>query len=344
ELGNIDTALEVLWIGTEGEMEEVLVPREGYRLVTVSGGGIHGVGIGASLKNMTKLYQGWRKVRSVIDQFNPDAAFFTGGYSNGPVALAAWEKRVPRILYLPDIEPGFAVRWLSKIANVIACTAEESLAYLPENKCRVTGYPIRPQFESVPDPAAARQELGLESDLFTLLVFGGSRGARNINRALQSTLAELLSSMQIIHISGNLDWPQVDAYAQELEHEHLDRYHLFPYLHDEMPLAFSAADLVVSRAGAATLGEYPFFGLPAVLVPYPYAWRYQQVNADYLAQKGAAVRLDDAEMDISLAALILELAQDPKRLTEMSQAMRASGKADAALRIAEIIMSAAGGD
>jgi UDP-N-acetylglucosamine--N-acetylmuramyl-(pentapeptide) pyrophosphoryl-undecaprenol N-acetylglucosamine transferase len=131
------------------------------------------------------------------------------------------------------------------------------------------------------------QALHLDPALPVLLVFGGSKGARSINRALLEALPGLLPEMQVLHISGNLDWPEVEAARSALSTGEAaawaERYHAFPYLHDEMGAALAAADLVVARAGASTLGEFPALGLPAILVPYPHAWRYQKVNADYLA-------------------------------------------------------------
>ena len=139
----------------------------------------------------------------------------------------------------------------------------------------------------------------LDPALKTLLVFGGSRGARNINVATGSQLERLLEAdLQILHITGALDWERTLAQVGELRED--PRYHAFPYLHSDMGLALAAADLAVCRAGASTLAELPQFGLPAILVPYPYAWRYQKVNADYLCERGAGVRLNDEELSEKL--------------------------------------------
>ncbi len=155
----------------------------------------------------------------------------------------------------------------------------------------VTGYPTRPDLRSW-DRQAARKALQLETDLPVLLVFGGSSGARSINRALLASLPGLLEEMQVVHLTGRLDWPEVqaawEAMKETLPDSRVRRYHLYPYLYEEMGAALASADLVLSRAGASILGEFPMFGLPAILVPYPYAWRYQQLNARYLEQHGAS--------------------------------------------------------
>jgi UDP-N-acetylglucosamine--N-acetylmuramyl-(pentapeptide) pyrophosphoryl-undecaprenol N-acetylglucosamine transferase len=125
----------------------------------------------------------------------------------------------------------------------------------------------------------------------------------------------------------------------KLSARHASRYHPFPYLHDEMGAALRSADLAISRAGASSLGEYPAFELPAILVPYPYAWRYQQVNARYLAQRGAALVIEDADLRDHLPDLALELIHDPEKLQAMRQAMRSLARPNAAGAIAGLLFS-----
>jgi UDP-N-acetylglucosamine--N-acetylmuramyl-(pentapeptide) pyrophosphoryl-undecaprenol N-acetylglucosamine transferase len=143
-----------------------------------------------------------------------------------------------------------------------------------------------------------------------------------------------LKRYQVLHLSGQLDWPEVEQARAALPVELQAHYHARPFLH-EMGWALAAADLVVSRAGASTLGEYPLFGLPAVLVPYPHAWRYQKVNADYLVARGAAVRVDDETLAIRLMSEVESLLEDPARLGLMRQAARAAARPGAARRIAD---------
>jgi len=332
------TAAEaVLWVGTAGEMEETLVPRAGYRLETISGGGLHGVGLFTIPRNSLRLARGWVQARRLVRQFRPDVLLMTGGYSNAPVALAAWGRRVPMIIFLPDIEPGLAIKTLSRLATHVACTAEQSKAYLPPGKAVVTGYPVRPDLAPKMSAAEARTAFSLQPDIPTLLVFGGSRGARTINYALMAILKDLLADYQVIHISGQLDWDEVTRRAAELETELSVRYRPFPYLHDEMGQALRAADLLVSRAGAATLGEFPALGVPAILVPYPHAWRYQKVNADYMAAAGAATHLDDKDLTTQLLPTIRQLMNDSAALAQMRAATRALDRPGAARRVADLM-------
>ena len=151
-------------------------------------------------------------------------------------------------------------------------------------------------------------------------------------------LPDLLSEIQVVHISGQLDWPEVEniqaQLADALTPEFANRYHAYAYLHEEMGAALTAADLVISRAGASTLGEYPLFGLPAILVPYPHAWRYQQVNAQYLAQRGGAVVVQDADLPDSILPLVRKLMDQPHHLEKMGAAMRSLANPNAAKDIA----------
>ena len=154
-----------------------------------------------------------------------------------------------------------------------------------------------------------------------VLVLGGSKGAHSINQALQAILPELLRQVQVLHISGNLEWALVEQSRNSLPVELQARYRAYPYLHKEMGAALQAADLVVSRAGASVLGEYPLFGLPAILVPYPYAWRYQRVNAQYLVRQGAAVLLNDADLGEQLLPQMQELLANRERREGMRAAV-----------------------
>jgi UDP-N-acetylglucosamine--N-acetylmuramyl-(pentapeptide) pyrophosphoryl-undecaprenol N-acetylglucosamine transferase len=187
----------------------------------------------------------------------------------------------------------------------------------------------------------ARSFFAFQEQLPVLMVLGGSRGARSINQALVNALPELLKDLQVIHISGNLDWEMVEQFRGGLSTEQLSRYRPYPYLHDEIGAAMALADLVLTRAGASILGELPAFGLPAILVPYPYAWRYQRLNASYLVKRGAAVQLDESQLAGQIIPLVRELLGDKEKLATMSEAMRSLAKPEAATRIATILMNLA---
>ena len=324
--------MDVLWVGSVGGMEEELVKREGIPFEAISAAGIHGVGFKTLPGNLFQLKTGYQESKRILDRFNPDVLFFTGGYVAVPMAIAG--RRIPSLLFVPDIEPGMAIKTIARFANRIAVTTKESQTYFPNQKVIVTGYPTRPQLKmwNVED---ARKKLNLEKDLQVLLVFGGSKGARSINNALLSALPELLPDMQIVHITGTLDWADVQKQRSSMNESLplIERYHIYPYLHEEMGAALSVADLVLSRAGASCLGEFPLFGLPAILVPYPYAWRYQQVNANYLASRGAGIVIKDEDLKRKLIPVVHSVLKDGKHLGRMREAMKRLAKPDAAKEI-----------
>lgn len=332
----LDESAEVLWVGGEGGMEASLVQRAGIAFEAVPAAGVHGVGPRALPGNAWRLMRGMLAARRVLARWRPQVLFFTGGYVGVPVALAG--RRLPKAVYVPDIEPGLALRVLARLADVICVTSERSRSLYPKGRrVVVTGYPTRPELRPQ-DRTQACHTLGLDPRRRVLLVFGGSRGARSINRALWQSLGRVLEVAQVVHITGELDWPEVASARQKLPQAVAADYHPHPYLHETMGAALAAADLAVCRAGASTLGELPLFGLPAVLVPYPHAWRYQRVNAAYLAENGAAVVVEDAELAERLPETVLSLLADDERLKAMGAAARRLARPGAAQVIAAEIV------
>jgi UDP-N-acetylglucosamine--N-acetylmuramyl-(pentapeptide) pyrophosphoryl-undecaprenol N-acetylglucosamine transferase len=159
--------------------------------------------------------------------------------------------------------------------------------------------------------------------------------------AILQDLNALLEKFEVIHLTGDLDWDQVRHQREQLPADLANRYHAMPYLH-EMGAALAAADLVVSRAGASSLGEFPLFGLPAALVPYPYAWRYQKVNAEYLTNRGAAILLEDSHLKEELLNTLVVLIDNPNKLQAMRAAMFELSHPRAAEKIAGVLMELAG--
>ena len=308
--------LDTLWVGGEGGMEEPLVKRQGIQFQAIPAAGVHGVGIAALPRNLATITRGTFAARRILSEFKPDVMFFTGGYVAVPVALAG--RSSPSLLYVPDIEPGMALKSLASMADIIAVTTTESQKFF-NKKVYETGYPVRKDL-ALWDRQTASQHLGISSRSPILLVFGGSKGAHSLNVAVLNNLPALLAKFDVIHISGEQDWDIVQQARTQLPADSTARYHAVPYLH-EMGAALAAADLVVSRAGASTLGEYPLFGLPAVLVPYPHAWRYQKVNADYLSRRGAAVVLANERLNEELLPTISVLMDNPNKLKAMRAAM-----------------------
>ncbi len=333
-------------------MEQAIVEREStlpfraIRAAAVRGRGPLQLAWGANA-----IAAGLRQARRLLREERPAAILGTGGYVCVPLFLAARAARIPTMIYLPDIVPGLAVRALAPIATRVACSFEPSLRWLPRSKTIVTGYPVRPEIAQL-DRETSRAALGLRpvgaDDLPLLLVYGGSRGARSINRAIAQLLDPLLQISEILHICGREgDEVFLDEAAEKLPAELRVRYHLYPYLQGTMPQALAAADLAICRAGASTLAELPAAGLPAVLIPLSQV--HQDENAAYLADRGGAMTVADGEMlgsgapvEGPLFQVVNRLLTDQQERATMAARSRALARLDAADRLAGALLELAG--
>ncbi|TLN01958.1 hypothetical protein FDZ74_15525, partial [bacterium] len=195
-LGNENVT--VLWVGAERGMEAELVQRQGVPFTTIPAAGVHGVGLSALPGNIIKLAKGVLASRRILREFQPDVLLFTGGFVAAPMAVAG--RNLPALLYTPDIEPGMALKFLARYASTIAVTTADSRAYFSaRSRVEVTGYPTRPELTNRAQDEA-RASLTLSSPLPVLLVTGGSKGARSINRAVTANLNELLKVTQVLHL------------------------------------------------------------------------------------------------------------------------------------------------
>ncbi len=316
-------------------MEAQLVTRHALPFAGVSAGGLVGMGPRQAAQHAVSLTKGVLESWNLLRRFRPQVLLATGGYVSSPVILAAWLRRIPSLIYLPDIVPGLAVRALAPLATRVAVTAPVTAPSFGR-KAVVTGYPVRPALYQT-DRAEARRKLGLLPDLPLLLVFGGSRGAHSINVAVGENLETLTEQAQVLHICGTADLPQMQEAQEMLPSGCRNRYRVVPYLHEEMPWAFVAADLAISRAGASVLGELPAAGLPAILVPYPYAARHQEQNARYLADAGAALIIADDDLATALPKVVGQLLRDRQGREEMRKKMRSLDRPNAGAAIAQLL-------
>jgi UDP-N-acetylglucosamine--N-acetylmuramyl-(pentapeptide) pyrophosphoryl-undecaprenol N-acetylglucosamine transferase len=305
----------------------------------VFAGPIVGVNFFRAFLSMILMGIGLLQSIVLLLRYRPQVILFTGGWANVPVALAGWLLRVPMLVYLPDIEPGSTIRVLGRFVQKIATTVPESAQFFREGQTVTTGYPLRSEVSSATRDAAIKH-FKLDPSLKTILVTGGSRGARSINIAIENSLNDLLKeAVQVIHVTGELDWVRSQAAVKGS----LTHYYPFEYLDShEMGLAFAAADIVVGRSGASALGEFPYFGAASILVPYPYAWRYQRVNADWLAERGAGIRMNDEAMVAELLPTLQSLVRDAGRLKTMQDCAKAVYQGDGSANIARELLSLAG--
>ncbi|MCB0134653.1 MAG: glycosyltransferase, partial [Caldilineaceae bacterium] len=320
--GSSPAAVDLLWVGSHDGMEKGLVERAGIAFAGISTGQLRVANPVKVARNVGRMAAGVRQSLAIVDRFRPDVCFVTGGYVCGPVVVACAMRKVPVLIYLPDMSPGYAIRWLSKLATRVAVSFPEAAGWFgglaPAGKAVVTGYPVRSELvAAAQDRRQARQRLAAELSLDLtepdgtalplLLVWGGSSGARVINQATWASLPELLPAAQVLHVVGTRDWPLYEVWQAEdpLPDALQRRYHPVAYLHEAMPLALAAADLSVARAGASTLGEFPVTHLPSILAPL--ASVNQMDNARVLADHGGAVIVEDEELAAKLAPTALAL-------------------------------------
>ena len=329
---------DLLYIGIRGRIDEKIVPAAGIAFRAISAGALRVSSPLTFASNSVRLALGVVQAAWILLRFRPDAVFATGGYASVPVGVAARLLRLPLVVYLPDVAPGWAVRLLSRLATTMTTTSERALAHLPANKTTVVGYPVRDEFWTL-DHAAARARLGLPPGEKVLLVMAGSLGAHKINDAIWQALPRLLDRCHVLHVTGVADRASAIERRAHLTPELRARYDVCGYM-DDMPAALVAADLVVGRSGASTLGELPAAGVPAVLIPGEYEGWSQAPNAEFLQAEGAAIVLRNSEL-ARLAETVIELLADDARLAGMSAAARRLARPDAARDLARVVMEAA---
>jgi UDP-N-acetylglucosamine--N-acetylmuramyl-(pentapeptide) pyrophosphoryl-undecaprenol N-acetylglucosamine transferase len=331
-------AIEFLFAGTErGDVRRLAtsagIPFAPIRSAPVRGRSAKAIA-GSSAQLLAGTYEAWR----LLGRFRPRAVLATGGYASVPVGIAAAWRRIPLVLYLPDVYPGWAVRFLARTARRIATSTEASANYLPRKKTVVTGYPIRPAFW-MQDRTSARTALGLEQEGAVLLVTGATQGSQVINLAVLEALPRILERCSVVHQTGAAGVKAAMQAADALPEDKRARYRPAAYL-DNMPAAMAAADLAVMRSGASSLAEPAAVGLPTVLVPADYAGAHQRHNAVFMAERGAAVILPEERLPL-LAETVIERLDDSARLRAMGEAARSLARPDAARALADILLEAA---
>ena len=332
---SIPEELQLLYLGSESGVEASIAQDAGVPFQAVGSGPLRGRLPLSQAWSLFALAVGVSDATRALRRFRPDAVLVTGGHASVPVGLAAAIARRPLVLFQPDIEAGWALRALGRLATRICVTDARSLAGLPRNRGVATGYPLRPVFDELDRPMA-RARFNLNADP-ALLVTGAVQGARRINEAVDAHLEQLLEVAHLIHVTGPGDAKRMRERRAALPAAIQHRYQVSEYLGDELPVAMAASDLAVSRAGASVLGEYPAAQLPAVLVPLPSAGGHQRRNAEVLAAAGAALIVENAAVADELLPTVLGLLRDPERLARMRRQAATKARPDAARRIAKVL-------
>ncbi len=328
---------EFLWVGTDDGLERGIVERHGLPFQAIDAAAIRGRSPVAAAGSVIHLARGTAQAMALLNRFRPNAVLATGGFVCVPVVLAARLVGVPSVVYLPDLRPGWAVRFLARFATAVAVSFDEVVPFIPARDIRVTGYPVRPDLFGWTQ-VAARARLGLSPTEPIVLVLGGSRGARSINSAIAGDIERLVRVAQVIHVTGQPNVAEIEATRDRLWPADQERYRVYPYLDADLAPSLAAATLVIARSGASVLGELPAVGAAAILVPYPHAGAHQRLNADFLAQRGAAVVVDDAAAQTGdLGQAVLDLLGDQARLSGLAAASRQLARPDAARNLYHLL-------
>jgi UDP-N-acetylglucosamine--N-acetylmuramyl-(pentapeptide) pyrophosphoryl-undecaprenol N-acetylglucosamine transferase len=322
---------EVRFVGTAKGLETRLVPQAGFELSLIESAGLKNVSVAARLRGLLVLPKSFFAARRLIREFRPDVVVGAGGYVSGPVLLTAALARVPTLVMESNALPGFTNRKLARFVKRAAVTFEAALPYF-RGKGVVTGNPVRREFFDIRRKAR-------DATRFSVLVFGGSQGARAINEAMVAALPHLDAERNVLsikHQTGEADYEKIRAgYMDEGWGEQAD---VRPYI-DDMVAEFAAADLIICRAGATTTAELVAAGKAAIMIPFPQAADdHQRKNAEALQEAGAARMILQRELTGErLAAEIAKLVQSPDELTRMEEAGRKLARGDAAAATVDLM-------
>ena len=320
-----DEGVEILFVGTEQGIEFRVLPNEGFKLKTLPVKGIKGRGVRGLLDALYGVPASLLRSLKIIRQFCPDCVIGLGGYASGPLLLAAKLKNVRSAIMEQNLRPGFTNKLLARWVDRVFTAYPESAGYFPGARVVESGNPVR--WRELPKIS--------RTEKFSLLIFGGSAGARRVNHAAIDALKQLTdlqADLSITHQTGQADYAAIKAAYMALPFA----AEVTPFI-DRMDEAYARADLVLCRAGATTVAELTVFGKAAILVPFPYAiYDHQRANAEALQARGAAEMILDQELTGTLLAeRIRGYFSDRARLEGMAAAARALGRPDAAALIVD---------
>jgi UDP-N-acetylglucosamine--N-acetylmuramyl-(pentapeptide) pyrophosphoryl-undecaprenol N-acetylglucosamine transferase len=338
EFRNRDAQTEVIFVGTEFGIEARVVPREGYPIRFIRAEGLVGKSVFRKIRAMVKVLFSIVDSYRIIRTISPDIVIGVGGYASGAIMLVAFLMSMPAMILEQNSIPGLTNKILGRFINTVCITYQESMSFFQNSKTFLTGNPVRMQVLKG-SVESAYKLFSLEKGLFTVFAFGGSSGARSINRTMVDALnymPDLRGKIQFLHQTGLNDYETTrDAYRKAGF-----KGTITPFIY-QMGEAYAVADIVISRAGATTLAELTALGKPAILIPYPYAaGNHQELNARKLLEMGAAKMMLDRELKgEALAENIRELYMNETMRTDMQKNSRAVGRPEACAKVVDIAMS-----
>lgn len=310
---------DIRFVGAEDRMEMEKVPAAGYPIEGLPVAGFDRKRLWRNIGVLLKLRKSIKKARKIIDDFKPDIVIGVGGYCSGPTLKAAQKRGIPTLLQEQNSYAGVTNRLLSKEAKKICVAYDDMERYFPSDKIIKTGNPVRKDLCSGElDAKESRNKFGLAEDSPTLLVIGGSLGALTLNESLEKGIGRLVDAgIQVIWQTGKNFGNRGEKAAKGLKGVYVTKFV------NDMASAYSAADLVISRAGASSISELEILGKPSILVPSPnVAEDHQTKNAMALSSRGAAVLVKDIDARDRLVDEAIELMNDKERRVEMSAKVR----------------------
>jgi UDP-N-acetylglucosamine--N-acetylmuramyl-(pentapeptide) pyrophosphoryl-undecaprenol N-acetylglucosamine transferase len=330
---------EILFVGAKGKMEMEKVPAAGYEIIGLT---VAGLQRKLTLRNLLfpfKLIAGMLQARKVVKDFRPDVAVGVGGYASGPVLRVASQSGVPCLLQEQNSYPGMTNKILAKKAKKICVAYPDMDRFFPAEKIILTGNPVRQDITGDADKEEAISHFGLDADKKTVLVIGGSLGARSVNEGILKGLADLGEDVQLLWQTGKFYFEEISKRAEETGVKNVK---VMPFI-QKMDYAYSVADVVISRAGALSVSEIAIAGKPAIFVPSPnVAEDHQTKNAKVMVDNNAALMIKDNETE-KLISSAVELLKDESLLGSLGRNIKKYAKPDAAARIAEEVIRLADG-
>lgn len=337
----LEPTANILFVGALGRMEMQRVPDAGYDIKGLPVCGFDRKHLWKNIKVLYKLWQSRRLAKAIIKEFKPDAAVGVGGYASGPTLNQCASLGVPYLIQEQNSYAGVTNKLLAKRASKICVAYEGMDRFFPSDKIILTGNPVRQNIlQNNISKADARKAFQLDPEKKTILIIGGSLGARTINESILQHLSDIRNSdVQFIWQTGKV---YKEAIAKRLESEEpLANLHVTDFISD-MASAYAAADMVISRAGASSISEFCLLGMPVILVPSPnVAEDHQTKNALALVNKQAAVYVKDAEAPEKLINTALSIVNDESKLNELHQNILGMALKNSAERIAEEVLKIA---
>jgi UDP-N-acetylglucosamine--N-acetylmuramyl-(pentapeptide) pyrophosphoryl-undecaprenol N-acetylglucosamine transferase len=332
---------EVLFVGAEGKMEMEKVPQAGYKIIGLP---VAGLQRNLSLQNLAlplKIWKSLQKAGTILKEFRPSVAVGVGGYASGPLLWSASQRNIPILIQEQNGYAGLTNKMLAKRADKICVAYQGMERFFPANKLIFTGNPVRKdilQLDSL--KAEALRHFGLEEGKKTLLVLGGSLGARTLNQCLQAGYRELLNAgFQVIWSTGKYYYPAVQKAFEGINEKGLCIREFIA----KMDYAYAASDVVISRSGALSVSELCLAGKPTIFVPSPnVAEDHQTKNAMALVNQQAGILIGDVEASGKLITATIDLLKDVAKQAKLSENIRKLGRPEAAITIAKEVLTLAG--